>query len=409
MDTMYILQRNISFKQLVLPALLILALVLRVIWLIQFNAFPVNDALRFEQLANTLIEEHQFAINQLPTAQSLPGYPIFISIIYFLSGKSLFIFYVVQALLGTFTVLLLWLISRQLHLPNRVGIIASLLLATYVNVIAYTNLMLSETLFVFCMMGGIYMYQRVLTSKFSLMVLFLGSIFIGYSILIKPQVLIFFVLFWAANSYKFKNYRSQIIVIFCSLILPFLWMLRNQSQVGKFALSTNLFENLFIGNHLGATGTYENPILIQGIDTLIDLEPQYEKLGKHFLSHPNKEHLKLILKKIKAQYRYETDGINWNQRSITNFYWEEWKRLSQVQYLIILGFCLVSLGLFLFKKLIIPSLIFQSVLSFFIVGILFFGDSRFHFPTIPFICLLAACAMNFFLIKLRPIWKILKK
>lgn len=148
MDTMYILKRNITFKQLVLPALLILALVLRVIWLIHFKAIPVNDALRFEQLANTIIEEHQFAINQLLTAQNLPGYPIFIAIIYFLTGKSLLIFYVVQALLGTFTVLLLWLISRQLYLPNSVGIISSLLLATYINVIAYTNLMLSETLFV---------------------------------------------------------------------------------------------------------------------------------------------------------------------------------------------------------------------------------------------------------------------
>lgn len=259
------------------------------------------------------------------------------------------------------------------------------------------------------MMMGIYMYQRVLTSKFSLMALFLGSMFIGYSILIKPQVLIFFILFWTSTLYKNKNYRSQLIMIACCFILPFLWMLRNQNQVGKFALSTNLFENLFIGNHLGATGTYENPLLIQGIDTLIDLEPQYEKLGKHFLSHPNKEHLNLILKKIKAQYRYETDGINWNQRSFPWYDWEEWKRISQLQYLIILGLCLVALILYLLKKVKIPALVFQSVLSFFVVGILFFGDSRFHFPTIPFICLMAACSINFFLIKLRPIWKILKK
>lgn len=406
---MYILKRNITSKQLVLPAILILALLLRLIWVFSFSALPVNDALHFEQLAQVLLNEHCFAVNGLPTANTLPGYPSFIALIYLLTGKSLLIFYGIQAVLGTSTVYLIWLISKQLQLPHRVGIMAALLLATYINVIAYTSLMLTETLFVFCMMGGIYFWQRMIASKFLVTLILVGSLLMGYSILIKPQVLIFYVLFWAFNLYKNKNYRSQFIVIACCFVLPFLWMLRNQSQVGEFALSTNHWENLFIGNHSGATGSYENPILIEGIDTTRELGPQYEKLVKQYLSHPNKEHIHLLFRKIKAQYRYETDGINWNQRSIPANNWDEWKRLSQVQYLIALGLCLISLGLYLLKRIIIPSLIFQNIFSFFIIGILFFGDSRFHFPSIPFICLMAACAINFFLIKLRPIWKILKK
>lgn len=406
---MYILKRNITSKQLVLPAILLLALLLRLIWVFNFCALPVNDALHYEQLANILLNEHHFAINGMPKANTLPGYPFFIALIYFLTGKSLLIFYGIQAVLGTSTVYWLWLISKQQQIPHRVGIMAALLLATYINVIAYTSLMLTETLFVFCMMGGIFFWLRMIASKFSVTLILAGSLLMGYSILIKPQILIFYILFWAFNLYKYKNYRTQIIVIACCFILPFLWMLRNRSQVGEFALSTNHWENIFIGNHSGATGSYENPLLIQGIDTTRELEPQYEEQAKQFLSHPNKEHFNLLFKKIKAQYRYETDGINWSQRSIPKYYWEEWKRWSQLQYLILLGLCIFALGLFILKKVKIPSLIFQSILSFFIIGILFFGDSRFHFPTIPFICLMAACAINFFLIKLRPIWKILKK
>ncbi len=406
---MYILKRNISTKQLLLPAILLLALLLRLIWVFKYSAMPVNDALHYERLANILLSEHCFALNGLPTANTLPGYPFFIALIYFLTGQNILIFYLFQAVIGTCTVMFLWLISKQLQLQIGVCLIASLIFATYINVIAYTSLMLTETLFVFCMMGGIYFFQRILTSKFSLSLLFLGSVFIGYSILIKPQVLIFYILFFGFNLFKYKNYRSQLILIASCSIIPFLWMLRNQSVAGEFALSTNHWENLFIGNHEGATGSYVNPVLIQGIDTTMDLEPQYEAHVKQFLSHPNKEHVNLIFKKIRAQYRYATDGINWNQRSIASYYWEEWKYWSQVQYLILLCLCLAALGMYLFKKLKIPSLIFQSILSFFIVGILFFGDSRFHFPTIPFICLMAACAINFFLIKLRPIWKFLKK
>lgn len=406
---MYILKRNISSKQLVLPAILLLALLLRLIWVFSFCALPVNDALHYEQLAQSVIHDNLFAIHGLTIANTLPGYPFFISLIYYLTGQSLLMVYLIQAILGTLTVLLIWLISKQLQLPNRVGIIASLLLATYINVIAYTSLMLTETLFVFCMMGGIYMWLRMLVSMFSILLVSFGSLFIGYSILIKPQVLIFYLLFWAFNLYKYKNYRSQLILIACCAIIPFLWMLRNWSQVGEFALSTNHWENIFIGNHKGASGAYENPLLIQGIDTTKELEPQYQQMAMQFLLTPNKEHINLILKKTRAQYRYETDGVNWCQRSMPQFYWEDWKRWSQIQYLILLGLCISALVLFILRKVRIPFLIFQSILSFFIIGILFFGDSRFHFPSIPFICLMGACVINFFLVKLRPIWKILKK
>ena len=85
---------------------------------------------------------------QYPGAYQPPGYPSFLAAILAISGRSLFAVKAVQCLLSALSCVLLLAIGTR-WFGQRAGIVASWICALYPNLIAYSHLLWSETLFTF--------------------------------------------------------------------------------------------------------------------------------------------------------------------------------------------------------------------------------------------------------------------
>ncbi len=77
-----------------------------------------------------------------------PVYPYFLGIVYTLLGKSFFLIRIIQALLSSFTIVMIYLTGRNLFSGNA-GYIAAVIASVYSVFIFYSGAILSETLQVF--------------------------------------------------------------------------------------------------------------------------------------------------------------------------------------------------------------------------------------------------------------------
>jgi 4-amino-4-deoxy-L-arabinose transferase-like glycosyltransferase len=143
-----------------LGALLAIALALRVALVAGTSDFaPENDAADYDLLAVSIADQNQFpdspyAALGSPTALRPPAYPLFLGAVYKVFGsQSWTVGRLAGALLGTLTVLLLYLLARQLW-GLRTGLVVAGLAAVYPPLIMVNGSLLSEALFLPLMLGA---------------------------------------------------------------------------------------------------------------------------------------------------------------------------------------------------------------------------------------------------------------
>jgi 4-amino-4-deoxy-L-arabinose transferase-like glycosyltransferase len=137
---------------------LALALVLRLAvvgWLAGMPLF-VADERDYDALATHLAATGQYAYQPgVPTSLRPPLYPALVAGVYRLAGpQSHTLVRLVQALLGTLTVALVWQLGRRLY-DERTGLVAAAIVAAYPSLVAATGLILTETLFTFLLVAGV--------------------------------------------------------------------------------------------------------------------------------------------------------------------------------------------------------------------------------------------------------------
>ncbi len=117
-----------------------------------------RDAEEYVTYAFNLVEHHVFSrdktsLSPKPDAYRTPGYPIFLALVIHLFGKKYFYqnTILIQALLGSFLVLLTYLLARFM-LPVWAAIIPAILVSVSPHLISLGNYILSETLFSFLLL-----------------------------------------------------------------------------------------------------------------------------------------------------------------------------------------------------------------------------------------------------------------
>jgi 4-amino-4-deoxy-L-arabinose transferase-like glycosyltransferase len=120
------------------------------LWL-WFGDRPVHiwDEQVYNALAVNLARDGDYAIHRgIPSSERPPLYPFAVAGIYSLFGlESFAAVRAVQAIVGLVTVLLVWRLGSQLY-GRRVGLWAAAWYALYPSLLAFNNLLLTETLFV---------------------------------------------------------------------------------------------------------------------------------------------------------------------------------------------------------------------------------------------------------------------
>ncbi|MDP6683015.1 MAG: glycosyltransferase family 39 protein [Desulfobacterales bacterium] len=213
----------------------------------------VGDARHYHGLAVELIKKREY---NSPTSQfRTPGYPIFISLIYTITGVKPWIVLLIQIVINTITLVLLYILGTQVT-DRKTALIAAGLYALDPLAIYYSHAILTETLFSLLFLISILTLTHGITDK-NLKFILTSGFLLGITTLVKPVTLYFPIiivilfLLWPMlkRSFRIKGTICYILIFFLSLS-P--WMFRNYHKYGHFSLTSFQGRNLL---HDNATAT----------------------------------------------------------------------------------------------------------------------------------------------------------
>jgi len=398
-----------------LTGVLALAFAARIVW-IAFSGWaptPDDDAYRYDFTARALADGLGYIhLNGEPTAFWPPGYPLLLAGAYTLFGHSAVVAQIMNALLGTATVGLVYLIGVRLF-GRTPGLIAAALVAFWPSLVFYTAVTLSEVAFTFFALLGVLLLieeaQRAKGRGRSLRWLLPAGFVLGFASLIRGQALLLplvLVPFWLASGIDRRGIAHGIVALGLGMgIVVAPWSVRNAIELHEPVLiATNAGIDFWIGHHEAATGDF-GPT---GGDELVYRYPEMSSPERearvnndgfregltYAVTHP-KEELVLPFKKLFWLYYNDEEGLAWNeghggQEFLSSAAREALRLLSNVYYFAVLG--IMALGAPFWFSLRHPGrvLLVSLVLYWTLIHLVFFGDPRFHAPIMPVVALLAA-------------------
>lgn len=199
------------------------------------NSWVAGDTPDYLALAES-IRNGQFNLNGVPTTFRPPLYPLMVS----LFGDATII---VQCILGGLTCVLIYRISRSIWPAVFYSVLPMSL--------HYTAVIMTETLFVFLVVLGVYCWTR----KW----IYSAGIIFGLAALCRPVALLMLGLALVI-SFLIKHYRRRTAIMLGIAVLVCLpWMIRNSIVDGKITLTqssafgTNLLYGTFTHEEFGPT------------------------------------------------------------------------------------------------------------------------------------------------------------
>jgi len=172
--------------------------------------------------------EEPNAVGLRPEIFRTPGYPLLISVV-LLAGQTLDKLLLLQCVLSVFTVLMVFLIGRQLYQSNTPAILAAIGVALHPADIVSSASLLSETAFAFMMILGLWL--SVLGRRNPSWGV-IGGLAIGAATLVRPISILLglAIALWMITTQRDRKALIAAACIFVSsLIAPAAWMARNAS------------------------------------------------------------------------------------------------------------------------------------------------------------------------------------
>jgi 4-amino-4-deoxy-L-arabinose transferase-like glycosyltransferase len=309
---------------------------------------------------------------------------------------------------GALTSVIVFLLATRLF-DRRVGLAAGSLHAVFPGQIFYTGTVLSEALFTMLWMLALLVLLWKPWTKEGLPwpQLFAAGLILSYATMTRGITLAFplvLLLIWGFQLGSWRRAAMQAAIVWVGiavLIVP--WSVRNSIAFGTLAgPSTNLGDDLCIGNYYGAQGafTIEGPCF-EGTEGLAPHEVEIER---------NREGVKIAVRdvvqhpfrmpKLVAQKAYwllykDDDGI-WAAESYGHDYFIPGFRREVLTFaangvyyamggLVLLGGLAFAIARDWRRAAVLAA--FLYVLA---IPLAFFGDPRFHYPAIPLGVVIAA-------------------
>jgi len=397
-----------------LVGIIALAVLLRAIWVAYAVVDPtdgrLDDSVFYHQMGAMLArgEGYNSPWSGLPTAQWPPGYPFFLTGLYFLFGPTVLGAKLANVFLGAATCALVY--AAGLHIFDRWSArLGAALLAVFPGQIMFSSTLYSETVFTFLFWAGV-LATVVLARRqpaavgpwLALGVLFAAAAFVREVALALPVIAL---LYWGLSKVGWRRalrWTALALVGMAALILP--WSLRNYLAMDAFVLlSSSAGSNFWVGHHEGAKGG-------EPFSQLVELNNQYGPLTrpggeidisqnglrdglKFMATHPGDE-LRFVGLKLRDLYKQDTAGLVLNEWGglrafLTDSVRSALEVLINAFYFAVLA--LSGLALFHWLRLkgrgpVMPLVVIAVVTA---GHVLFFANTRFHFPVMPAFCLLA--------------------
>jgi hypothetical protein len=408
-----------------LAAILLLAAALRIAWVLYAAREPqgLHDPFAFDVLAREFAAGHGYHYPSGPEAIYPPGptayypvgYPATLGALYFLV-KHTFIpnnLVLANAFLQVFcsvaTVALTYAVARRLF-DTTVGLVAAAWLAFFPNLIYHTANYLTETLFMFLVMLSLVLlfgarWQARLITWWRLIafgVVLAASAYVRpISVLILPALLVALL----AGGFGWRRslgYAGAALVVTAALIAP--WTLRNIVVMDSPAIiSTNVGDDLCIGHHPRAPGHFALPPVCfpgNGPTERPELETERNDDNVRRALTFMRENPWFTLRNLshKAYYTWEHDhdGIIAVESYGDDGFLEPGMRRFLTKSADLFFYFTISVGALGLAGLVMRPLdprrllFLMTLLAFAGVPLIFFGDSRFHVPVLPFLAVSAS-------------------
>lgn len=345
-----------------------------------------------------------------PTAFWPAGWPMAMSVLFRLTGPSVLaigLFNLASAVLTGYLALLL---GRRLFGNEAAARLGLLLFAIYPNAIGYVPLGLTEVFYTALLLLGCWL----VIARRSLLWLIAAGLVFGFATLVKAQTLVMVPLLFAIDWLrtgdvwrrlpKLIGQGSLVLAMAALSVMP--WTVRNHAQLGHWiAVSTNGGFTLLTGNNDTATGDYTpNDPTVTALMARRDLDEvtrdaEAKRLGMQWIAANPGGFLALAPKKLarlwlpdgEAEWAYQAAAPSYARFELL---YRAVRVANQGYYaLLMLGFA-AAFGVMTIRRRAAHQrwvdwwLLPWGVAAYpSFIAIVFSGQSRFHYPVMPFVCL----------------------
>ncbi|HYM15083.1 MAG TPA: glycosyltransferase family 39 protein [Dehalococcoidia bacterium] len=396
-----------------------LAIVPRAAW-VAYNDRPprgLNDPTLYALFGDTIADGGGYV---RPTGEKFAyypvGYPATLGALkkagdIFGWDRSTFSMKMMNGMFGAITVVLIYLLASRIF-DRRVGLVAGGLLAVFPSQVYYNGTVLSEPLFTLMWVGALLVLLWDPWSRDGMpwYRLFAAGLLLSAATMTRGVTLMFpavLLLLWLFCLRSRKRALVQALIVWAGIaVLVVPWSVRNSLAFGQLTgPSTNLGDDLCIGNFLGAQGAFT----LQGkcFAGFQGQTPQQVELGRNkegvriavhdVVTHP------LRMPKLIAQKAYwllykDDDGL-WAAESYGNDYFipafrrEVLAFAANAIYYAAGALAIAGALAFVLARDIRRLAVMAALLYILAIPLVFFGDPRFHFPAIPLVVVVAAATI----------------
>ncbi len=365
----------------------------------------IDPVLRRDPLYGDASGYHVLAINLLkglgltwdgetPTSYRMPGYPVFLAMIYLLAGPNLQAVRLVQAILGALTCVPVYIIARRLS-GDVTATLAGLGVALHPLLIYMTGWLYSETLFLWLLWIGLWLLVRMLDSGL-LRRDVLAGIVLGLATLVRPEIVVI-PLFAVGIGVLLRWPRmvlGSLVVVqlaLMSVVLP--WAVRNMLVHQAFVfLTTNTGSNLYGGNNPLADGgsRLDVPFVLLGFSE-IDSDHELTRRAWEWIRTNPRAFLSILPSKL---IKFFSPGEMENRGNALG-QWVLLLNLAYGSFLLLMVFGAVKSW-----KEKIGGMLIALVAWYMLMALIFYGGTRVALPVAPALVVLAASGVE----QLRSRW-----
>ena len=400
-----------------IPALLLLALAIRLLLLWAMPQEPISDARWYLVRATEMAQGMGYQEAGHPTAFWPVGYPAVIAAALAIGGPTLLGPLVVNLVAAAATLGLIVGLARLLGAGERAARIAALLYAVYPAHVAYTGQLAPETVSTAVSMAA---FLLLIAGRHRSWWLIGSGLLFGAATLMRAQMLLFpvgavVVMMLAYRDLRWRGALRAVLLVhvaMAAVVLP--WSIRNYRQLGSVVpVSTNGGISLYYGANDRATGDWyaweRTPVwdrtvpipYAQRVERQVELDQFFKRQAARWIADHPVRWTMLGLRKVALLWAKDSDAF-WTLTSSNAgrpTLWWSIQFANQLYYLLILAFGGITIGIAVRDRLVRrdvdqPLLLLGAMPAFVTVtAFAFTGQIRYHYPAMPFLILAAGCTL----------------
>ncbi|WP_264420682.1 glycosyltransferase family 39 protein [Novosphingobium sp. KCTC 2891] len=382
---------------------------------ILLDVTPTSDADFYYSRAVSLALGHGYLANDgHATAYWPPGWPMALSVAFRALGASTIVVGLLNLAGAALSGWLLLDLGRKVTGSEPAARAALLAYAVYPNAVLYVPLALTEVFYTALLLGGCWL--MVARSGWGWTVL--AGVVFGLATLVKAQTLVVVPLVLAiallrqpAPLRRIPGLAAQgfaVLAVAALTVAP--WTIRNHRELGAWvAVSTNGGITLLTGNNDSARGTFtpDDPA-VKALDARRDLDElaydaEARRLGTAWIREHPARFAALMPRKLLRLWGPDGEGVWAYETGARHYHAGAFLMLrlaNQAFYVAVLALAALAVPLTLAARRraglnpidwwLLPYgiALYPSA-----IAMVFSGQSRFHFPAMPFLCMAAAAGL----------------